>query len=215
MRPAERGFTLVELLVSLAITGAAAGLLVAALGTGRNVAGRLEGRAAAGETVAAAQDILRERIERLLPDTGGTDGTGAAGQAETVGTAGRFTFIAPAALNRPGEGMQRFSLALGRDGTLDLAATDARRTVASWRVDPLIGNVAALDLAYYGAAVDGAGPRWQAAWVGRADPPTLVRVRVRFGAGDARSWPDLLIRPVATVSTACTLDFNTGACRAS
>jgi general secretion pathway protein J len=215
VKTAERGFTLVELLVSLAITGAAAGLLVAALGTGGQVAGRLEARAAAGETVAAAQAMLRDRIERLLADTG--DGAGQTTQAFTAGTATRFTFIAPAAGNRPGAGMQRFYLALGIDHRLDLAAIDAQRKVASpaqWRIDPLVGNVAAIDLAYFGTAADGV-MRWQSDWVGRTDPPALVRVRLRFNEGDGRFWPELVIRLGTTVSTACALDFNTGTCRAS
>jgi general secretion pathway protein J len=216
-RTNEDGFTLVELLVSLAITGAVAGLLVAALGTAGSVAGRMEGRAAAGETVAAAQGILRDRIERLLADA---DGTGGADQTVTAGTATAFTFVAPAALNRPGAGMQRYYLALGAGRRLALAAVDAQEKTASpdrWRIDPLLGDVAALDIAYYGPAadLDGAGSRWQANWLHRADPPTLVRIRVRFGEDDPRQWPDLVIRPAATTSTACALDFNTGACRAS
>jgi general secretion pathway protein J len=60
----------------------------------------------------------------------------------------------------------------------------------------LIEDVAAVEIAYYGAP-DGNGlPGWSDEWSGGHSLPSLVRLRVTFPQGDTRRWPDLIIRLV-------------------
>ena len=56
-------------------------------------------------------------------------------------------------------------------------------------------------------------PAWHDQWQGRQALPLLMRVRVEFPPEDTRAWPDLLIKPFATVDTMCVLTVMTGKCR--
>ena len=59
------GYTLIELLVGLAILGMIAAMLVAGLGTSGLMAARARTQADALEPIASAQMVLRARLERL------------------------------------------------------------------------------------------------------------------------------------------------------
>lgn len=204
-RAGERGFTLVELLVSLAITAAAAGLLTATLGTARIAREHGAALAAASDDVAAAQGQVRERIGRLVEE-----GTAGAAQATTQGAPDRLSFLAAPPAARAPSGLLRYTLALAPDGTLGF--TLGPRSGGAVGRMPLERGVRTLDLAYFGATPDDPIARWRAQWIGRADPPELVRVRVRFAAGDRRAWPDLVVAPTATANLTCTVDPTSGKC---
>ena len=212
------GFTLVELLVSLALMAMTAGLLAAGIGTGRNLWQRAETRVVAGESIAAAQSILRQRIEHLFAATrfGGSNPP-----VDVRGDSQQFSFFAvPLESQRPA-GLQRFRIALDRSDTLILYSVDAATSridpnapsVTGWSAAPLIGGVAALEIGYFGIAPPDNTRRWRAFWQERPVPPELVRVRLRFVDGDQRLWPDLVVRPQANVGTSCQLDKQAGRCR--
>lgn len=214
--PAERGFTLVELLVSLAITGSAAALLSAALWSGRRMDERGAGRVAAVAGVAAAQDLLRDRIEHLMVER---DPSTPQAPPDVRGERASFGFTAlPVAARAPAPPL-RYLLGLSPGGRLQLLSIDARATAAvagpaNWRALPLLDGVRAVELAYYGAGADGRAPHWQSTWIDQEDPPALVRVRVRFDRGDLRRWPDLVIAPAVNIRASCRIDPATGGCRA-
>jgi general secretion pathway protein J len=195
----DEGFTLVELLVALAIVGAVAALLSATLWSGGTAARRGGAVADAGETVAAAQILLRERIERLVPADAAATGTP---PLPATGTA--FAFLAPPP-DRAGTAevaVNRLSLAPG--GRLMLTAGSSAL--------PLLDGVRSIDLGYYGAAADDPAPRWRSAWPGTGAPPRLVRLRVGLTPGDLRTWPDLIVRPAVTAGAACRVDPQRGTC---
>ncbi|MGI4881478.1 MAG: PulJ/GspJ family protein [Janthinobacterium lividum] len=209
---ADAGFTLVELLVSLGITAMTAALLLTGLGTGRRVWEHAEASGVAGESVAAAQSIVRDRVERLVAETSDDPRQK---RVEIDGTADRLDFLAPPSDAQKPAGLQHLRLALGPGGALLLSSVDALAgPAARWTDAPLIGGVAALAIGYYGAAPPDREPRWRSAWRNQASPPQLVRVRLRFAAGDRRRWPDVVVRPAATVASGCTLDRLTGDCQA-
>jgi general secretion pathway protein J len=59
----------------------------------------------------------------------------------------------------------------------------------------ILNGVARLEFAYWGlSSPTAASPAWLAAWTGPS-LPQLIRVRIRFGAGDPRRWPDLIVAP--------------------
>lgn len=212
----EEGFTLLELLVSLAITASAAGLLGAAMWSGHAAWQRTERAVAGGESVAAAQTILRDRIGHLLSDATGeaANGLGPSVTPDAAGAATGFSFVGAAPQADQPSPPRRYFVQLDRAGRLDLDSVDAR--VASgrtrWRVSPLLDNVAAVQFAYYGARTPDEGARWWTGWPGTGDPPTLVRLRLRFGRGDVRRWPDLVIRPAVNVSATCRVSPDGGGC---
>ena len=77
----------------------------------------------------------------------------------------------------------------------------------------LLHNVQGLDIAYFGVAPPDNRPAWRFAWEQRPSPPQLIRIRVHFAPQDPRVWPELLIKPVATVDSMCVLMIRTGKCR--
>lgn len=193
----ERGFTLVEMLVSLALLGLAATMMATGFASATRLTRSNEMRTVAGETVEAAQSGLRDRIERLRP---ATRFDGAALAADFDGGPASMTFVAlPPAAERPSP-QRRFRLELDSDGSLALG--DAK----------ILSGVDALQIAYFGPDATGV-PRWTDEWSARPTAPEAIRIGVTFARGDRRRWPDLIVRPATTVDTTCVLDVNTGKCR--
>lgn len=218
LRSAEAGFTLMELLVALAVLGLAAGLLTAMIG-GAWAALPLAQQPQRDEGVIAAQRIVRARIERLAPLVR-IDSTQQIVDAR--GYPRQFSFAAPP-LDREGPGaLQRFRLMLTSSGDLVLFAAsglDERvdlndPSLVGWQATKLISGVRDVELAYYGADRLDPDERWQQFWIDRAQPPALVRIRLRFAEGDRRHWPDLIVRPRATVNALCRINHASGRCEA-
>jgi general secretion pathway protein J len=214
------GFTLIELLVGLAILGMMAAMLVAGLGTTGLMAARTRAAADALEPVAAAQMVLRGRLERLsaVPRL-----TSAVPIVDIEGNERAFDFTgAPPDRDMP-DALYRYRLAMtsGGDVILYSAPVLARETdedtPASWQAIRLAERATSLSITYFGdAPVNdglGGGRRWLTFWTDRPQPPDLVRVRVSFAPGDRRVWPDLIVRPRATVNNACRIDAVSGRCR--
>ena len=65
----DSGFTLVEMLVSLTLLAMAGLLLAEGFVSSRDVLVRVEAHTMTGQEVAAAQTLLRARIEQLHPAT--------------------------------------------------------------------------------------------------------------------------------------------------
>ena len=57
----------------------------------------------------------------------------------------------------------------------------------------LLGGVARLEFAYWGTSgADSA--TWLTQWDGPV-LPQLIRIRMTFGKGDSRHWPDMIVAP--------------------
>jgi len=213
----EAGFTLAEMLVALGVLGLGAGLLASALHTAARTMGSVS-IPAGDESISAAQRVLRERLLRF-------SGTARSDTATLVvdaqGEPNRLSFSAPPT-DRDGSGvLQRYRLMLTPGGTLMLysaSSLDARMdlrdpSLAGWRQTPLIEGVRALEVSYFGDDPVSGQARWQGWWTDRPAPPALIRLRVRFGSGDRRVWPDLVVRPQATVNSACMVTPGSGGCQ--
>lgn len=215
----EAGFTLVELLVALSVLALAAGMLVTGLGSAWLAVPRAA-EPSREESVISAQRILRARIERLAPVLR-MDSTEQI--VDVRGDAGQLSFAAPP-LDRLGpDALQRFRLMLTSSGDLVLfsaSGLDNRidlndPSMVGWRATRLLGGVRDIDLAYYGPDRFGARESWQAFWLDRAQPPPLVRVRLRFAPGDRRTWPDLVVRPHGTLNAVCRINAAGERCEAT
>jgi general secretion pathway protein J len=217
-RHGEQGFTLVELLVSLALLGMAAAMLLAGLQMAGATALRERTRGGAVEETVAAQRILRSAIERLRP----------AVRVDTLkpivdlrGNSGVLTFVAPPLDRDAPDALQRFRLMRSATGDLTLYSASTRnadidrsaRGLAGWTPLVLARGTTSLSIGYYGPGLTGERG-WQDRWWDRTQPPELVRIRVEFPAGDRRPWPDLLVRPRAGLdsSGSCRIDPLTGDC---
>lgn len=208
----DAGFTLVEMLVSLALLGLAAVLMLEGLGSGQRLWAGEAARTVRGETIEAAQAALRARIEQLRPVTRFDASTAF---ADIDGGERQLVFIAPPADAERPAAVRRYRLTLSDRGELLLgsaAQVDAGGGVV-YSDQVLLRDVGGLDISYFGPDPAGGAAQWRSAWTRRATPPELVRIRLALGPGDRRVWPELIVHPAATVDSLCSLDAATGTCR--
>lgn len=199
----EAGYTLIELLVSLTLLGLAAVLVTQGFAADRAVLAKIDGRAGAGESVAAAQDLIRDRLEALFAATRYEEsGT----TVDMDGAADRLDFMAAAPGGPTGRRIETLRLAVAPGGELSFISPAGEST-------PLLHGVERLELAYFGPGSTGAAPTWRPDWTRQGAPPQAIRVRLDFAEGDRRSWPELIVRPASMVDVACVLDTETALCR--
>jgi len=215
--PGEAGFTLVELLVSLALLGMAAVLLAQGLASAGVIALRERAARSKLEDIVAAQQVLRVAIERLRPVTRSDS---AIQIVDLRGTAGVVTFVGPP-LDRDGlDALRRFRLTSTASGDLVLYSAHSRKLgidrsgtdLVGWTPNRLLAGIRDLSISYLGPPRPGAPRAWQNRWWDRSTTPELIRIRVAFAENDRRIWPDLLVRPRATGHGACRIDALTGEC---
>ena len=212
----EAGFTLPELLVSLAIAAFIAVILFAGIGR-IGIANALTNRGDARmDEVHSAQFLLRNRVERVLPladqQTGYT--------VDFSGTAQGLDFISFAPDRAAPDAAHHYRLLLGGNGaltlynlnTLDNRVGASQREVEGWEQVPLLQGASGLALRYFGADPTTGTNDWQMNWTHRPSLPLLVAIRVTFPGGDPRLWPDLIIRPRAATSDRCRRDMQTDQC---
>jgi len=215
--PGDEGFTLLELLVTLAIMSFIATLLLGGVVTLRQSAQRMLTGDSASASVGAAQSILRARIEglRAVPRS-----DRATPVVDFEGTGDRVSFYAPPiGRDAPGS-LQAFRLLRMATGDVVLFSAssltenvDLRSpTIVGWTPTRLVDGAAEMSLSYFGPAPGVTGGAWQRFWSSRAQPPQLIRIAVKFPEGDRRSWPDLVVRPRVTVNLACRIDVATARC---
>ena len=219
-RRSEAGFTLVELLVSLAIVAVLAAMVLAGAQLGFQTAAQARARGVGNASIITTQTVLRDRIEGMTPSIR-FEFTRPI--ADIRGEATRFSFFAPASPAERPASLTRYRLLRSEEGELVLfALADTTAGVdpyapgqAGWTPQVLLTNVERLEIAYFGS-LPGDGTRaWRDSWIERGAPPQLVRIRVTFFEGDRRHWPDLVVRPAPTVNAACTVDPQTGECAGS
>jgi general secretion pathway protein J len=220
MRPSTNrnaGFTLVELLVTLAIVAMMATMLLGGLQTVARFGQRAADRTATDDGIAAAQRILRNRLETLRPVPELNSPTVDANGDETS-----FTFVGPPLARAEPDSLWRYRIMVTATGdlllmhanSLDDRYSFASRATTGWQPVTLLRNVQSVRINYFGERLVGPGRGWQVGWLRRPQPPALVRIRVTFRPGDARVWPDLIVRPRASVNTACRIDILSGRCGA-
>ena len=218
------GFTLVELLIALALLGLLSLAIFGELRFGTHAWSAVARVDQEAETIGAVQALLRLKLQTAYPMlTRATDLSEAGGERHVDFDGARdalgFVSFLP---DRAGPPVTA-RLTLRAEPTPD---GDALRLVAAWRpaLGPgndgaapvgsvLLERIAALRFSYYGVPEGRTAPEWTDSWTQRRDLPQLVSVTVAFPDGDRRRWPELIVAPRIRADVTCVFDPLIKDCR--
>jgi len=210
MRRAAGGFTLVEVVIAMALLAMIMAMLYSGLTFALRSwdAGDANGRRVADRRL--GENFLRREMTELFPMRW-KDATAVKFAFEGEPDRLRFVSARPAGIQQGGlslvglevsdaQGVARTRNLLMRrampdDEAVSFAPLDKAEPVL------LIANVESIQLFYFGAEGDFAEARWSDSWPHKAHMPLLVKLRVKMA--DGRVLPDFVIRIVLGVEAGC------------
>jgi general secretion pathway protein J len=192
-RRSRNGFTLIEILVALAVLGA----LIAGLGQGISAGLRTWNTATrmtdASDSLDTVDRTLRALVGRMDPGTG-------LDLPRLSATAHSLAFVTTLP-DMPAMPSNRVEASLGVDARHRLVLRwrpyERIRNEAGRQTEPtgrfseieLMPGVAGMDLSYWNTETG-----WASDWHGDGLPP-LVRIRLGFQRPGPRPWPDIVVAP--------------------
>jgi len=194
---AEAGFTLLELLIALALMAVIASLLVNAIAGARQSLSVVDRRITQA-SVPAVQSVLRRLLLEARPNP---DATGRADPGRAfLGEPGKVAFVSSFVPQGQFGGLWRYEIVLGasagESSALVLTQKLVRPTSAATS-SPLrtvvLKDVRALSQRYFGVEDKASAPQWQDAWRHPYRLPRLVSVDVTFVRADERQWTPLIV----------------------
>ena len=222
MKPMPRGdagFTLLEILIATALLALLTGLVFWGVRFGAQSWTTVNARTAATADSASVGDLFRRTIRQAYPAFLAADlsdrRVAFEGDSETLALSAPL----PDAIEPGVMAWQRFFLAeehgqrsLYFAWRLDLPAADGRNGLPENRAK-LAESIRSIRFAYFGAINPGDPPQWFDRWSGQASPPELVRIRIESADPRGPIWPDIIVQPRSTTSTACVYDPTDASCR--
>jgi general secretion pathway protein J len=213
----EAGFTLVELLVALALFSLLAMLLFDNVRFGLQAWQHGSAHAENTEHSMISQDLLRRMIGNIYPMLV-ADG-GIQPRIDFDGTKEAISFLGNAPISAGGGGRFRLKVFVERQQSRTDLLMSARPELANPQDSSmttrtvLLSDLDRAEFSYFCDAAAERSAKWQDSWTRRSDIPSLVRIRVAFRSGDARSWPELLVAPRIATDVSCIYDPMTKRCR--
>lgn len=211
------GFTLIELMVALALTVLISACLVEGLRFGQRAYERVVNKGGDLQGVYFAQAFIKRAIETAQLPTRG------AGSRTVVGDSGILELVAsgPLALATGGMSWMRFEVVETGNGKRDLQVQLAPSFAPSMgsanampMTETLVADIAAAEWSYRSAAASSqSSDAWQPSWSAHEDLPRAVRLVVTFAKGDRRRWPELIAMPLVTDRADCEFDAVAQRCR--
>lgn len=213
--PLHRGFTLIEVLVSLALMVMISTILITSLQIGGHSWQRVTRAASDTDDIAQAQEFLRRHLSSAYPlahpDTIRTKTGSILSDGESI----EFSSAAP---DSSSEGVWRYHVSVSSDtGALEVRSRRDRRVSSdtlpySWSSATLLSHARSLTVQFW-LKPTGLPGRWVDRWVDHNEPPKLIRIDVTFAANDSRRWPSLYIEPRVDTSVNCEFDMVSRNCR--
>lgn len=203
---AQRGFTLLELLISLTLLGLILVLLFGGLRLSIRSWDSVQKKVDNLNSVRSVEGFLRREMEQIYPYRWKA---APARRFAFVGERHKVNFVAPMPSRIGIGGLYAIALELEQTGS-------GRRL--TWKyvpVDPQMQDFSSLDpakemvlagteliavddiwLSYFGRETESAAPRWLDRWDSTVTMPQLIRIKVRFA--DGSEWPDFVVAPMLT-----------------
>jgi general secretion pathway protein J len=190
-KKAERGFTLLELLLAVALLAMLMVLLTTSIGMVSHRLGRGAAQLDRAEIVALVQNYLRATLgQTLAVAIASNDPTAAV--IDFDGSADAMAFVGRAPASAPSGGLMKLELRFdrgqrGAPGALvvdwkpyrDAGSDETRRGARQ-----LFAGVSAVGFAYFDPGGADRPPGWRDEWHAMPILPTLVKVSVAFADGD-------------------------------
>ena len=192
-----RGFTLIEVIVSLALLAFALALTFGTLRGATRATERAETTAVRTERLRAVQGFMRAQISAALPIAYEVEpSTGEAwylrGERDKV----EFVGAMPGYLSRGGPYLQTFELQRGANGrqlvfSFQLLTTEG--PIAREREPKvLLDGIADGEFEFRTIDASGKAGDWHNDWQARGQIPPLLRLKLRFD-DERRRWPDFVV----------------------
>ena len=202
-----RGFTLLEVLVAIALLALLLTLAYAAMRTAIQASRSGEALIARSEEMRTAQAFLRRQFAGALPLAYELDATNGV-QYLFEGGRDAIQFVAPMPgyLSRGGAHVQRLALVRAAGGGLQLEFNHSQLNGFDPEAGPVGGDREPVVLAtgitdggfeFRQREPDGRLGPWQDQWDSPHALPQQLRLRVEFAADDGRHWPDLEVPVLA------------------
>lgn len=208
----EAGFTLLELLVTLALLSLLSLALFGSIRYGTRIWEASRGIEAQTESVRHAEQTLFRLVSTAYPKFVAKDALHASvafsGDAASLELMAPDTTL-PGALDvviiHQTESASGGALVVERK--LELGAESQQPDS-----ERLLTGVRQVSFEYFGPRKPGAKPEWQSSWIAKTRPPRLVRITAVL---DDRSvaWPDLIVAPQIEADVSCTFDAVSGFCQ--
>ncbi len=209
----ERGFTLIEVLVALALMAMIGTILITSLQIAGHSWQRVTRTVSGGDDIAQAQEFLRQRLSTLYPDTGGSSEDPHPTFLVTDGTFVEFTSNAPSAVP---SGMMRYRIHIETTtGTLEVQFRSNHEGSADtnqWITESLLRHVDSMAVQFWQPGDNSVG-RWVDRWSDPIHVPGLIRIDVALPPSDTRRWPPLYIDPRVSTPVSCQFDPVSRQCR--
>jgi general secretion pathway protein J len=207
------GFTLIEMLVALALMGMIAVILITSLQIGGHTWQRVMRGASGTEDIAQAQEILRLRLGSLYPDDGIARDFNHPAYLMSDGTSLEFSGAAPEA---SADGILRYQITVSvTSGALEIRSWPDKGArldnLGDSKPEALLPHVASMAVQFWLKPETGPG-RWVDRWDSKKIPQ-LVRIDVAFAPNDKRRWPPLYIEPRVDTPADCVFDVVSRRCR--
>jgi len=213
----SRGFSLIEVLVALAVMSLIATVMISSMELGGRTWQRVTRAATDMEDISQGQEFLRQRLSSIQPYDE-TDGAVSSPGGVLVGTEDALEFSGFAPHTIDGR-MLRYQIALSTSepGTLEVRYRPDQHSAvdpvsSAWSHERLLTHVTGLSVLFFQLTPDAAG-HWVDRWSDPKQLPRLIRFDISFAPTDTRRWPPLYIEPRVDTNASCIFDVVARRCR--